>query len=163
MVQWFLSTALYHATTLKHKGGIDSMKKYALLLLLFLIGCTASQTVVIKTTTQEIPVSVEIADSIDEQTIGLMYRTELAANSGMLFVFGEEKQRVFWMKNTKIPLDIIFADSAGVIVDIKENFEPCVVDDCEKYYSKPALYALEVNAGFAEKYEIVIGNTLTIE
>ena len=91
-----------------------------------------------------------------------MYRTELAADSGMLFVFSEEKQRVFWMKNTKISLDILFADSAGTIVDIKENFESCVVSDCEKYYSKPAFYALEVNAGFVEEQGIVVGDSITI-
>ncbi len=130
----------------------------------FLVSCTSSQDIVtIKTATTEIPVSVEIADSIDEQAIGLMYRTELAADSVMLFVFSEEKQRVFWMKNTKIPLDIIFVDGSGTIVDIKENFEPCVVSDCEKYYSEPALYALEVNAGFVAEKEIVVGDSLVFE
>ena len=137
---------------------------FALFLFLFLLGCTSSQDVVIiKTATLEIPITVEIADEVDEQRIGLMYRTELAADSGMLFVFSEEKQRVFWMKNTKISLDILFADSAGTIVDIKENFESCVVSDCEKYYSKPALYALEVNAGFVEGRGIVVGDSLVLE
>ena len=137
---------------------------FALFLFLFLLGCTSSQDIVtIKTTSTEIPLTVEIADSIDEQAIGLMYRTELSADSGMLFIFSEEKQRVFWMKNTKIPLDIIFVDSTGTIVDLKENFEPCVVSDCEKYYSKPALYALEVNAGFVEEKRIAVGDSLVFE
>ncbi len=134
------------------------------LFLLFLSGCTSQQnTVTIKTATEEIKLFVEVADNIEEQATGLMYRTELASDQGMLFVFEEEKQRIFWMKNTKIPLDILFIDADGVIVDIKENFQPCVVDDCEKYYSKSAQYALEVNAGFVRKNGIVIGDTLAIE
>lgn len=132
-------------------------------LFIFLLSCTSQENVIIKTATSEIQVSVEIADSLDEQAIGLMYRTELAAGSGMLFVFSDEKQRVFWMKNTNIPLDIIFVDSAGIIVDIKENFQPCVVDDCEKYYSKPAMSVLEVNTGFVQEYGIVPGDSLLFE
>lgn len=140
------------------------MKKLlAMSLFLFLLSCTSQETVIIKTATSDISVFVEIADEIDEQAIGLMYRTELAWDSGMLFVFSDEKQRVFWMKNTKIPLDIIFVDESGMIVDIKENFEPCVVDDCEKYYSLPALYALEVNAGFVAENEIGVGDSLLFE
>ena len=140
------------------------MKRIIILCLLLLVSCTSSEEIItIKTATLEIPITVEIADEVDEQIIGLMYRTELAADSGMLFVFSEEKQRVFWMKNTKIPLDIIFVDSIGTIVDIKENFEPCVVSDCEKYYSKPALYALEVNAGFVEEQGIAVGDSLVFE
>ena len=140
------------------------MKKlFVFVCFFFLLGCASQDVVTIKTATEEIPITVEIADSIDEQAIGLMYRTELAADSGMLFIFSEEKQRVFWMKNTKIPLDIIFVDSTGTIVDIKENFEPCVVADCEKYYSKPALYALEVNAGFVAEKGIVVGDSLVFE
>ncbi len=152
---------------IKHKNSTvfrSAMKKlFVLLLFLFLLGCTSQETVLIKTTAAEIPISVEIADEIDEQTIGLMYRTELAADSGMLFVFSEEKQHVFWMKNTKIPLDIIFFDESRTIVDIKENFEPCIVDACEKYYSKPAMYALEVNAGFTAEQGIVVGDSLLFE
>ena len=92
-----------------------------------------------------------------------MYRTSLEENHGMLFVFEEEKQRIFWMKNTQIPLDIIFVEADGIIVDIKENFEPCVVDDCEKYNSQPALYALEVNAGFVAEHGIVVRDSLLFE
>lgn len=139
------------------------MKKIFLLFcFLFLLSCTSQETVLIKTATSEIPITVEIADTIDEQALGLMYRTSMNNDQGMLFVFSEEKQRVFWMKNTKIPLDIIFVDSSGTIVDIKENFTPCVVADCEKYYSLPAMYALEVNAGFVEEHGIGKEDILTV-
>ena len=129
----------------------------------FLFSCILQQDkITITTATGDIDVLVEIADSIDEQAIGLMYRTELAADHGMLFVFEQEEPRIFWMRNTKIPLDIIFVDASGTIVDTKENFEPCVVDDCEKYYSKPALYALEVNAGFVAEKGIIVGDSIIL-
>lgn len=141
------------------------MKKISILFVLIIIqSCTLQQDgVTIKTATGDVEVLVEIAEDIDEQAIGLMYRTAMEEDHGMLFVFEEEKQRVFWMKNTKIPLDIIFVDASGAIVDIKENFQPCVVEDCEKYYSKPAMYALEVNAGLVQKHGIFVGDSLLFE
>jgi hypothetical protein len=117
----------------------------------------------ILTSDDEIPVTVEIADTIDEQALGLMYRTELTADHGMLFVFEEEAYRTFWMKNTKLPLDILFLDKEDIIVDVKENFEPCHADPCELYTSKePAMYALEVNAGFVAAHNIEIGNRVNM-
>lgn len=136
------------------------MKKIFFLLVLFLASCSFSSFVVIHTAVSDVSVSVEIADNLEEQTVGLMYRTSLEENQGMLFVFENEEQKIFWMKNTKIPLDIIFIDADGVIVDMKENFQPCVVEECEKYYSKPAQYALEVNAGFVEEHGVVIGDSM---
>lgn len=106
---------------------------------------------------------VEIVNTIEERAVGLMYRTELEVDHGMLFVFEDTKERAFWMKNTKIPLDILFLDENGIIIDLKENFQPCVADPCERYYSKPARYALEVNAGVVEGYEIVIGDKIDLE
>ncbi len=141
------------------------MKHYFLLLsflFILLTACHNSDIVTIHTATTDIPVQVEIADSAEEHAIGLMFRTELADNSGMLFVFDDMQQRGFWMKNTKIPLDIIFIDSEGVIVDIKENFQPCTTEECGRYYSKPAQYALEVNAGFVAENSVEIGNIIII-
>ncbi len=134
-----------------------------LLLPLLLISCTTEKDTIIQTSSEEIKIFVEIADSMEERALGLMYRTSLEEDQGMLFVFEDTKERIFWMKNTKIPLDILFLDENGTIVDIKENFVPCIIDPCEHYYSKPTMYALEVNAGFIEKHGIAIGNTLLIE
>jgi uncharacterized membrane protein (UPF0127 family) len=89
-----------------------------------------------------------------------MFRTELAQNSGMLFVFEDMQQRGFWMKNTKIPLDIMFIDSDGIIVDVKENFQPCTTEDCDVYFSAPAQYVLEVNAGFTAENSIYKGTVV---
>jgi uncharacterized membrane protein (UPF0127 family) len=69
---------------------------------------------------EEVEVRVEIADDASERVRGLMYRTALAENRGMLFVFPDEERLSFWMKNTLIPLSIAFIDSKGRIVDIQE-------------------------------------------
>lgn len=140
------------------------MKKiFGFLLLLFLFSCSRSlPSVTIQTASTVVPVSAEIADNLEEQRVGLMYRTSLEENHGMLFVFSDEQQRIFWMKNTKIPLDIIFIDENGTVVDIKENFQPCVADPCERYTSEPAQYALEVNAGFVEENGVVVGDGVEI-
>ncbi len=107
-------------------------------------------------------ISAELAGTQEEWQRGLMYRTYLPENSGMLFIFPDEQQRSFWMKNTLIPLDIIFASSNMSIVDIKENFQPCEADPCPSYVSKPAMYVLEVNGGFVERNQIKINDKIKI-
>ncbi len=139
------------------------MKKIILLCIFLLLCSCATDTVTIHTTTTDIPITVEIADSAEEHAIGLMFRTELAENTGMLFVFDDMQQRGFWMKNTKIPLDIIFIDPEGIIVDIKENFQPCTTEQCEIYFSAPAQYVLEVNAGFVKNHTILLGDVATFK
>lgn len=142
------------------------MKKtiYLITILLFLLSCTTQNTVTIQTTTDSFPITVEIADTTEEQMIGLMYRETLEENHGMLFIFPDEKERVFWMKNTLIPLDMIFIDKNGVIVDIIEDVQPCIADPCERYPSAAlAMYVLEVNAGFVERNGISIGNLVSME
>lgn len=137
-----------------------------LLLFLFLfvlVSCEKEKNITLHTQTEEIPITVEIVTSAAEQAVGLMYRDSLEENSGMLFVFSDTTQRIFWMKNTKIPLDILFFDENGTLVDMKENFQPCSADPCELYYSKPAFSVLEVNAGFAAQHGIALGNTLIFE
>lgn len=108
-------------------------------------------------------VKVEIADEPYEHARGLMFRKSLGQNEGMLFIFSDEEYRTFWMKNTLIPLDLIFIDSNLEIVDIKQDFQPCEQEPCETYTSLgPALYVLEVNAGFAERNGIKAGDSVAI-
>lgn len=88
---------------------------------------------------------VEIASDAQERAKGLMSRTELNPASGMLFVFQQSEQLTFWMKNTLIPLDILFFDDKGVFVS-RTSMDPCLEDPCVSYSSeRPARYALEVN------------------
>jgi uncharacterized membrane protein (UPF0127 family) len=92
-----------------------------------------------------------------------MYRQYLEKNSGMLFIFPEERSQSFWMKNTVLPLDMLFISSELVIVDIA-TMQPCSVDPCPSYTSKqPAQYCLEVNAGYVRSHKIKIGDTISSE
>lgn len=110
---------------------------------------------------QNLKVKVELAETLWEQTRGLMGRNKLDEFEGMLFVFPNQTQRSFWMKNTFIPLDIVFISSDKKIVEIKENFEPCLTDDCPVYRSaRPAQYVLEVNAGFCKRHGVEVGDEL---
>jgi YVTN family beta-propeller protein len=106
-------------------------------------------------------VFVEVPDDREEFARGLMFRSHLPWNAGMLFAFYEEEPRRFWMKNTLIPLDMIFVDSSSKIIDIKENVPPCKQEECPTYPSRePAQYVLEVNAGFVQEKGIKIGDQL---
>ena len=104
-------------------------------------------------------VEVEIADDTAEQRRGLMERTELAENAGMLFVFDREAPRSFWMRNTLIPLSIAYIASDGRIVDI-QDMQP--LDDTSHPSAEPAQYALEVNQGFFAERGIEVGNVVEI-
>ena len=89
--------------------------------------------------------SVELAKTPAEQQQGLMNRKTLADNAGMLFIFNKEGNYPFWMKNTLIPLDIIWLDAKGKVVTIR-SAEPCKVSDCPDYNpSGNAKYVLEIN------------------
>ncbi|MBI3190641.1 DUF192 domain-containing protein [archaeon] len=108
-------------------------------------------------------VLVEIANDPISYERGLMGRENLDKDSGMLFIFDDEIYRSFWMKNTLIPLDIIFVSSNYTIVDMKENFMPCDSDPCQTYSSKnPAKFVIEVNAGYVKDHEIEIGDNVKI-
>ena len=110
---------------------------------------------------QNMEINIEVADTSYQWSKGLMFRENMAQNSGMLFIFPDEAIRSFWMKNTLIPLDIIYISKNKVIVDVKENFLPCPPNQfiCPTYASKgAAMYVLEVNAGVVAKNSIHIGD-----
>ena len=108
-------------------------------------------------------INIEIPITPQEISTGLMNRNHLDKDSGMFFIFEVEKPQSFWMKNTLIPLDLIFIDSNNQIIDIKHNFQPCKSDPCETYTSsKPALYVLEINSGLAKELNIEIGQKIKI-
>jgi YVTN family beta-propeller protein len=106
-------------------------------------------------------VFVEVPDDSEESMRGLMFRIHLPWNAGMLFPYSNEEPRTFWMKNTLIPLDMIFVDSSSKIVEIKENVPPCEQEECPTYPSvEPAQYVLEVNAGFVQEKGVKVGDRL---
>jgi len=95
--------------------------------------------------------TAKVADTAAERAKGLMGRTSLAQNEGMLFVFDNETILKFWMKDTLLPLDIIFISADMTVADV-QTMEPCTADPCPLYASRaPAQFALEVNAGAAKK------------
>lgn len=102
---------------------------------------------------------LEIADTAEEREQGLQNRTTLCDTCGMLFVFEEESQLSFWMKNTSIPLDMVFIDSDGVIVTIHEDTKPFRIRPV--YTSDTAAqYVLEVPSGYSQNHGLVVGTQL---
>jgi uncharacterized protein len=106
-------------------------------------------------------VSVEIAADNEMRAQGLMFRDHIDPGKGMLFVFPQDDVMSFWMKNTRIPLDMIWIDSGRRVVGIKENVPPCKVADCPSYGpGVVARYVLEVGGGEAAKHQLKVGDPL---
>lgn len=107
---------------------------------------------------------VEIAADNISQSRGLMYRKELAKDHGMLFVFPRESRQQFWMKNTLIPLDIIYLDSSMRVVNMALGAQPCKNDPCPNYPSDaPVRFVLEINAGMAKSLGLQQGDVIHFE
>lgn len=107
--------------------------------------------------------TVEVATTQQEWAYGLMFRTHMAADHGMLFVFPDSELRSFWMKNTLIPLDMLFFDANRKLINIAADVPPCKVVNCPTYNSSaPAKYVLELNGGIAAKLGIKPGDSFSI-
>jgi uncharacterized membrane protein (UPF0127 family) len=98
---------------------------------------------------------VEIADTPEKQETGLMHRTALAADQGMLFVFPGATTIPFWMRDTLLPLSIAFIAGDGTIVDI-QDMQP--LDETLHNPARPYVYALEVNQGYFRQHRVAVGN-----
>ena len=103
-------------------------------------------------------IEIEIAKTRLETTQGLMYRNELKPDQGMLFIFPYERPQSFWMKNTQIPLDIIFVNANMSIVTIREDAIP--FDESSYASTEPAKFVVEVNAGYAHEHGIKVGDKI---
>ena len=105
----------------------------------------------------EIPVTGELMSK------GLSVKNQLRENESMLFVFEEPSRHVFWMKDMKFPIDVIWLNENKKIIQIKKNLEPCV-SNCPVYYPEQnSKYVLETVAGFADKQNLKVGDTVFFE
>ncbi len=130
----------------------NGFRKVSCVLLLFILSCSYNTV----TFDNEASFQIELAETIEERERGLMNREELDDERGMLFIFPDEQMRTFWMKNTKIALDIIFLDENMTVVNVFEA-EPCTIDPCQTY-SATAKYVLEINKGLAKEKAISSGS-----
>ena len=107
--------------------------------------------------------TVEIAESLEEQSRGLMFRDELPEGHGMLFTYRVPQAQSFWMKNVKFPIDILFFDGEQELINVAARARPCRREPCRSYRSeRPAQYVLELNAGVAESLGVEPGDRLEL-
>jgi len=126
----------------------------------------ATYPVIIIENNKGVPVqlTVEVATTEEEKKTGLMDRSTLGDYSGMIFVYENNTQSTFWMKNVSLPLDIIFLNSYGRIVDIVQEAQPCEEDPCQVYSSSEQYrYAVEVNGGWSEANYVEVGNLFDLK
>jgi len=109
--------------------------------------------------TSIVKVNIEIADNDAERQMGLMNRSFMNNSQAMLFIFDMEEPQAFWMKNTIIPLDIIYVNSNKEIVSIAANTEPYSEKSLPS--TGPAIYVVEVNGGFCDQYGIAAGTKIS--
>ncbi|NNE89031.1 MAG: DUF192 domain-containing protein [Silicimonas sp.] len=102
--------------------------------------------------------TVEVADDPAERSLGLMNRESMARSAGMLFVYERPQKTVFWMKNTLIPLDMIFADANGVVTRVHENARPLDLTGIDG--GDGVQFVLEINGGLARRLGISEGSEL---
>lgn len=107
---------------------------------------------------------VELARTEEEMAQGLMFRESLPERSGMLFLFPrDDDSHQFWMKNTLIPLDIIWLDADGRVLFVSANTPPCKADPCPSYGPDFAIASvLEIAGGLAEKEKVTVGSTIRL-
>jgi len=117
--------------------------------------------ITITTNNNNVVFTVEIADNTDSRRTGLMCRETLKDDKGMLFIFDDSQIRSFWMKNTLIPLDIIFIDENFNIINIYHNTTP-LLENIFYTSDSPAKYVLELNGGVAEVYNFDSSSKLII-
>jgi uncharacterized protein len=134
----------------------------ALLVSLEVIGVTACQAQpqvsIITKEGREVAFQVEIADTPAKRELGLQYRRDLAESQGMIFLFPKEEHLSFWMKNTPIPLDMIFISAERKIVGIVENTVPFSLES--RAVSGGSQYVLEINGGLSRRHGFKAGDSV---
>ena len=109
----------------------------------------------------EVTVKVEVVATNEKIRKGLMYRKHLPTDAGMLFLMGQERDHEFWMRNTLIPLDMLFIDKDMTVVGIVENAEP--LTETLRSVGKISSYVLEVNAGWSKEHHVSAGAKVRFE
>lgn len=117
-----------------------------------------AQALKIQTASGEKSFGLEIADTDQKRSAGLMYRKDFPADRAMIFVFGEERPVMMWMANTPLPLDMLFVRNDGSIARVAENTVPFSKDIVAS--GEPVAFVIEVNAGIAAKLGIKAGDTV---
>lgn len=117
--------------------------------------------VVLTSAAGELRIAVEVARTPRQRDRGLMYRQHLPPDHGMLFIFAHERIQSFWMKNTLIPLDMIFISKDMTIAGIVENAEPQT--KTSRRVDAPSSYVLEVNGGWSKDHGVAAGTTVRFE
>ncbi len=118
-----------------------------------------------QTTIQGKTIQLEVAHTVEQQATGLMFRTELAQDRGMVFLFNPPNPISFWMKNTLIPLDMVFARS-GKVVYLQRNAPPCKTLDCPTYGSGPKQLidqVIELQAGTIDRLKLKVADPIKVE
>ena len=101
-------------------------------------------------------IDIQIAETDFDRQLGLMFRKSMGENQGMLFIFPEATVQSFWMRNTYISLDMIFVNSEKKIITIHRNTK--ILSDQSYQSTEQAKYVIEVDAGFADKFNIIVGD-----
>jgi len=143
------------------RGAYRGVIAAVVVVILAVSACASDPRVVVHGASGDVAVTVELATTPTQQEIGLMYRKELAESAGMLFVFDQSVEHPFWMKNTVLPLDMIFLGDDRRIVGIVKNAAPFTTTP--RTVGKPSRYVLEVNAGFSDKHGLGDGDQATFE
>jgi len=135
------------------------------LICIFLAGCAGRESgAVFSTPGGPKRVLLEVVATERERNRGLMFRSHLDEDRGMLFVFEESGRPAFWMKNTYLSLDILFLSTEGIIVDLFERAPPCPMEPCPRYAPRsPARYVLEVTGGFVAHHAVRKGDLIRLE
>lgn len=143
------------------------MRRYVFIFLIALVmlsaeGCDAQPKVTILTQSgREVTFQVEVADTPAKRTMGLQYRKELGSDRGMIFLFPSEAPQSFWMKNTPIPLDMIFINRQKKIVGIVEQTVPFSWDS--RSVGAPSQFVLEINGGLAKRHGLQAGDSVRFQ
>lgn len=119
-----------------------------------------SGVVVLEASGRTLRIKVEIVRSDEDRARGLMFRKQMPEMVGMLFVFPKTDLQSFWMKNTYIPLDMVFLSEEKKVVGVVANAEPMTLNS--RQVDRPSRYVLEVNGGFCQRHGVKVGTSMRI-